>query len=420
MSRRLVASTLFSAILGFNFFMYVTDSRSVGFDMVMFAITLLGLLAALTKPVPRRLWLFLAPLGALLAIYSAWIPLSNDLRAMIHFAGGMVGLAVFTFAFQYADEIVSSRWCRIFAVTVAGVIAIITINQISFIPDYSHNPVRATEFKVVSEKINFDRVFRSHNKNFFNAIFSYHFALAAVMLSIDRRASTQTLIWMGNFAVIAIFAHHLDHRSMYILAILAMIGFAFISFSKNLMSAVKIILPCIFTVGVVMLTLIFMGSGPISLTNFNLIFIEYTDRWATSGREIIWPAIFQALDGRSVFGLGGHITFDNIFSKSWSSHSLFMQVFMQTGYIGLILTAGWLLGIWALIVGGPHNCLQSGGVTLFLMIAGHSTVSVFLLQNNIIVAIPCWLVLGLICGLLHKKTHSASFAVLKTDKGFIS
>jgi len=401
MNRRFASVALFSAILGFNFFMYFTDSRSTYFDMVLFAITLLGLLAALTKPVPRRLFLFLAPLGALLTIYAAWIPISNDPQALIHFAGGMAGLAVFTFAFQNADDIISSRWCHIFMAIIMVPIVFTTVHQISLLPDFSSRLVDVGKSQIQGVDIN--RVFGIYPKNWFNSAFAYHLILATVMLGARRTPSVQIWIWMGSLAIISAVAYHFSHRSIHILAAVAMAIFAITAFSRNFMLSFKFIFPFVFMMALFTLVTTHTGSGFISLQDLNEIFIEYTNRRATSGREIIWPLILQALDGRAAFGLGGHFTFYNIFGVNWSSHSLFMQVFMQTGYIGLMLTAGWLLGIWALITGGPYGRLQGAGVALFILIAGHSALDVFLLQNSIILAIPCWLALGLICGLLHNR-----------------
>jgi len=402
MSRRLVAAVLFSAILGLNFFMYFTNSLSVGFDMVLFAITLLGLLAALTKPVPRRLWLFLAPLGALLAIYVAWIPISNDLQALIHFAGGMAGLAVFMFAFQNANDIVSSQWCRIFTAIIVGAIFAITIRQIFVIPEI------LSQFLVLNkvEYTDLDRLLNIYKRAWSNNIFTYHMLLAAVVLGACRKPSTQTWICLGTLAIVCVIAYQFDRRSVYILSFLAIFVFVTASYSRKLMSIFKFILPCIYMLTFIVLVLTLTRSNSIFLTELNAISIKYTGRWVTTGRELIWLLILQALDGRAAFGLGGHVTFHSLLDNNWSAHSLFMQVLMQTGYIGMTLTFGWLLGIWALITGGPHGRLQATGVGLFIVIAGHSVTSAFLLQNFIIVAIPCWMALGLICGLLHNKRRA--------------
>jgi hypothetical protein len=151
---------------------------------------------------------------------------------------------------------------------------------------------------------------------------------------------------------------------------------------------------------IVLFVALFSGMWGLSIRNFDAYFIEYTGRTVLSGRQIIWPVIISATSQSSWFGLGTGATFSDLYDSLWSGHSYFLQIYMQSGLVGLGALGAVLLSLWAAI-GRPRRS-QPVSIYMtgcFVMVLIHMSFEVFLMQVNLLMGCVVWMLLGLGVGL---------------------
>ena len=95
---------------------------------------------------------------------------------------------------------------------------------------------------------------------------------------------------------------------------------------------------------------------------------------------------------------------------SMSAHSLFLQVGLQTGIVGMAALAALFASLIVGLAGsreaaiGPTRCLA---LAVAVMLIVHSAFEVFLLQGNIVVSTIAWLLAGLGAGAVRAGEHRA-------------
>ncbi|MEX0426797.1 O-antigen ligase family protein [Nocardioides sp. DS6] len=126
----------------------------------------------------------------------------------------------------------------------------------------------------------------------------------------------------------------------------------------------------------------------------------HTGRPATSGRQVLWPAITRAVAGHEWTGLGAGALPRDILNTELSSHSTYMQTYLQLGYIGVILIAVVLLTLWSRLA--LHGCNESSrfGAAVLLMYVVHNSTEVLMFENRLMAAIPAWCAIGLAISLV--------------------
>ena len=96
---------------------------------------------------------------------------------------------------------------------------------------------------------------------------------------------------------------------------------------------------------------------------------------------------------------------------SMSAHSLFLQVGLQTGIVGMAALAALFASLIVGLAGsreaaiGPTRCLA---LAVAVMLIVHSTIEVFLLQNNMVVSTIAWLLAGLGAGMARAGERHAT------------
>lgn len=120
---------------------------------------------------------------------------------------------------------------------------------------------------------------------------------------------------------------------------------------------------------------------------------EYLNKNFFSGREVVWRAVLEALEGNEVFGLGLSMEPSMIYNTSISSHNLYLQTILQSGVVGLAFVLGLLLLVVVRL--SKSNLLVCYlGIALVLGLLVHEGFEVTLTQNNFSYGIAYWMLLG--------------------------
>lgn len=121
---------------------------------------------------------------------------------------------------------------------------------------------------------------------------------------------------------------------------------------------------------------------------------EASGRPATSGREWLWPAIVDAVERTSPWiGLGPGALPRDFLPTTFSAHSYYLQVYMQWGWIGVVVLVCLLVSVWSSLT-LSRNSIGNFGSAVFLMFVAHNSTEVLMFQNGLMAAIPAWCVVG--------------------------
>lgn len=124
-------------------------------------------------------------------------------------------------------------------------------------------------------------------------------------------------------------------------------------------------------------------------------------RSALSGREELWPAIVAAIRLNPLWGWGAGVVPNDIFATPYSAHNFYLQLTLQVGLIGAGLLALFMTLIWAAL------CRRTGVqgrfvAAVFFLLVIHNCTEVTMFQNQLIAAIPAWIVIGTGLGLARQ------------------
>lgn len=157
--------------------------------------------------------------------------------------------------------------------------------------------------------------------------------------------------------------------------------------------------------GIVLFIALYAQLWGLDIRDLDAFFIEYTGRTARSGRQIIWPLIIAFVSQSPLTGLGTGATFGNLYNSEWSAHSYFLQIYLQTGLLGLLALSAVLLTVWRAI-GRPRRSDPLGVflTAAFAVLLLHAAFEVFLMQVNLLMGCSAWMMLGLGVGLLRDRT----------------
>lgn len=124
------------------------------------------------------------------------------------------------------------------------------------------------------------------------------------------------------------------------------------------------------------------------------VVVDASGRPATSGRDWLWPAIIHAVERNQLFGLGAGTLPRDILPTTLSSHSYYLQVYLQLGMAGVAVLIMLLLAIWQPLA-ASERATGRFGAAVFLMFVTHNATEVLMFQNGLIAGIPGWCAIGL-------------------------
>ncbi|WP_127749887.1 O-antigen ligase family protein [Parasedimentitalea marina] len=236
------------------------------------------------------------------------------------------------------------------------------------------------------------------NKNAISGISMYMLLVSGAILVHRKRLDRFPALLA--FATVYIVGQMLGHR----MAVASGIIGALVYFSLIFLpfQTIRRILLSVVTASILLLVAMYTGLWDLNIRDSNDLFVAVSGRNAVSGRQIIWPIIVNAVSASKFTGLGTGMSFSNLYNSDWSAHSLYMQVYLQTGFLGLGFLVLALWSIWWCI-GKPRrrdtmSAYASATMTVVIL---HSATEVYLTQVNLMIGALAWLTLGLCIGLIN-------------------
>lgn len=293
----------------------------------------------------------------------------NPAQGFTHsIALGCLGITFLTFA-TYGHDIVNYRWMR------SAVILILAIDIVAVLTS-------------------------SLSKNATGGVLIYLIGLAVVVLL--RQSSSHGWLAAFSFAGIGVaIALQLNFRFLVACSLIFLLSYFvathvsalwYFAFGVTLSAA---------TIALVIWFFLNINRGGLAWEIGQFV-TQLSGHRATSGRERLWLSIINTASEHQLFGLGAGILPRDIFSTELSSHSYYLQVYLQVGALGLLLLTCFLLSVWTVLC-RARTATGRFGSAAFLMFVVHNSMEVLMLQNSSIVALPAWALVGLAIASEHAR-----------------
>lgn len=229
-------------------------------------------------------------------------------------------------------------------------------------------------------------------KNITGGTILYLIAIPTVII-LARAGSRARLLLVLYFAAATLLGFALDFRGL--------IGYALILVLAYI-GAATLPKPAFWVVGIVGASAVIGGTiwyflnvrtSELAVTITRLV-IDTSGRPATSGRDWLWPSIAQIVEYSPWTGIGAGALPRDVLPTTLSAHSYYMQVYLQLGFIGIVLLVTLLLTIWGPLV---RSTTPAGrfAAAVFLMFVCHNATEVLMFQNGLMAGLPAWSVIGL-------------------------
>lgn len=138
----------------------------------------------------------------------------------------------------------------------------------------------------------------------------------------------------------------------------------------------------------------FIASG-VSINEYKYVddfFRSFSGGGINSGRHLIWPEIIQKISNSPYLGNSPGITPPTFIDTEWSSHSLYLNIVLQVGLIGLFLLVKFYFEILKEFVITNDKV----GICFLMVIIIHQGFNVSLFQNNFDQGLLYLILLGLL------------------------
>lgn len=137
-----------------------------------------------------------------------------------------------------------------------------------------------------------------------------------------------------------------------------------------------------------------------SMVKLNHFIREVTGKNFFSGRQEIWRNILELVSNKMWMGYGTGTLYSNLANSKLSAHNQYLQLYMQSGIIGIVILFGALYIIWIKISKCTNITMDvykrkrlSGSFLIAFMIANIFTVS--MIQNTIYSSLMGWFMIGI-------------------------
>ncbi|GEM02800.1 O-antigen ligase [Halolactibacillus halophilus] len=127
----------------------------------------------------------------------------------------------------------------------------------------------------------------------------------------------------------------------------------------------------------------------------NKISISVFSKGFFSGRERIWSAVWDHSMTSPLFGHGISSKAGHIDGITTSTHNQYLQIFMESGIIGLTIFLIFLYFIWILLLKNMHTFEGVLSVGFFIATIIYSNFELTLFQNNFHIGMIQWLIITL-------------------------
>ena len=213
----------------------------------------------------------------------------------------------------------------------------------------------------------------------------------------SRRIGTWTFIGVVILGLV------FDQRAMQLAGLIALVAF-WILLDLN---HVLVRWLGLASVVALVLVMVFMTAGiaGFSINTIDDLVVEYSGRTAKSGRQVIWPILVYFIGEKPLFGWGAGTLPRDVIETTLSAHSYYLQILLQTGFVGLVALIGLFLAVakrYRTVHSRKDKYLRAYMWSCVFLIVFHASSEVFLMQNNMVVAVPLWMLLGAGAGLFGR------------------
>ena len=233
--------------------------------------------------------------------------------------------------------------------------------------------------------------------NYFNGIFTLGnslggalFCYMGIYLAIDRKHNLLDKIIIILTFVLMYFS---NSRSAMI-SLLIFILFRYL-FTKKIIQNKKIILYVLilaFTLFPILYIGLFESEFRKVLNDFSW---KYFRKNFFSGRQVLWSPIIEAIKNKIFLGYGLDMAPEKIIGVGRSSHNWYIQILLQVGIVGYLLTINIIRIVWNSLrqMKNNFNSLSAAGFIIGTLL--WQCFEVAITQNNIPIGILVWFVMGM-------------------------
>ena len=240
-------------------------------------------------------------------------------------------------------------------------------------------------------------------KNVYSGTIVYLLLFLSLLL-LQGNAVSSRKIGTWTFVGVVLLGMVFDQRAMQLSGLIALASFwILLYFNHALMRWIGL-------AGVVALIIVvvFMTAGisGFSINTIDDFVVEYSGRTAKSGRQVIWPLLVYLIEQKPFFGWGAGTLPRDLIDTSLSAHSYYLQILLQTGFVGLMALICLMLALvsrFRVVQSRKDKYLRAYMWSCVFLIVFHASSEVFLMQNNMVVAVPLWMLLGAGVGLFGRR-----------------
>ena len=145
-------------------------------------------------------------------------------------------------------------------------------------------------------------------------------------------------------------------------------------------------------------TLIAFSSTSQILIKLNQASIDLFNKRILSGRDVMWPKLIAVINDNPFFGVGPSVNPGQVTGSGLSAHNIFLQIALQSGYIGLAFFLALLFFIWFYLYDLKNTDKGKAVISIFSGVVIINTFESTLTQNNFVYGLIFWVITGLALG----------------------
>lgn len=197
------------------------------------------------------------------------------------------------------------------------------------------------------------------------------------------------------FTIAAIYLVYISSSRTSLLALIAGIGILYIPkplITSNFFKIFLILFLIAFSFLSIYMTIYF------DLSLYNEFVRDNSGKNLQSGRNFIWPVIVEFIFIKPWLGWGSGINLSDFLNKSYSMHNYFLQIIMQTGFIGFSIFLLIIFKIYKIIYKIADIRYLKLALSIFVSLIIMQSFEVTIFQNNLALSYPVWATIGLVLG----------------------
>ena len=114
-----------------------------------------------------------------------------------------------------------------------------------------------------------------------------------------------------------------------------------------------------------------------------------------SPRALFWPIVLELILAKPYFGYGAGTILRDVSEITFSTHSQFLQIALQTGLAGVAAFVLLLAALWTLLHRQEDGLLRAFGLAVMMSVVITNIFGITLLQNAVSIGVLQWTILGL-------------------------